>query len=104
MPQSNDDLPSLEALQQQIDSVKDRGKQDEPDEGPENAGIAMRVVTELAAGLVVGGILGYLIDRGLDTLPLFTILCFFIGAIAGFRNIYRSVTRDMEETNKTLKS
>lgn len=103
MPQSNNDLPSLDALQKKIDSVRNRGKQDTPDQGPENAGLAMRVISELAAGLAVGGVLGYLLDYGLDTLPLFSILCFFLGAAAGFRNIYRAINEETGETKNDAK-
>ena len=56
------------------------------------AGKAMRAATELAAALLVGGFLGYWLDKWLQTQPLFMILLFFAGFAAGFLNIYRAQT------------
>lgn len=51
---------------------------------------AMRMSIELLAGALVGLAIGYFLDRWLDSSPWLTILCFFIGCIAGFRNVRRS--------------
>lgn len=59
---------------------------------PSGAGNALRASTDLVAALVVGGFLGYWIDRWLDTKPFGMILFFFLGFGAGFLNIYRSQT------------
>ena len=59
-------------------------------------GVAMRVSVELVAGLVVGGAIGYFLDRWLGTLPWLTIVFFFIGAAAGIRNVMRAA----EEMNR----
>ena len=59
--------------------------------------VAMRAASELAAALIVGGVLGYWLDKWLDTKPLFMILLFFAGFVAGFMNIYRA------QTGKTFK-
>lgn len=56
------------------------------------AGRAMRAGVDLAAALLVGGFLGYWLDKWLNTKPLFMILLFFMGFAAGFLNIYRSQT------------
>jgi ATP synthase protein I len=56
------------------------------------AGRAMRAGIDLAAALLVGGFLGYWLDKWLNTKPLFMILLFFMGFAAGFLNIYRSQT------------
>ena len=56
------------------------------------AGRAMRAGIDLAAALLVGGFLGYWLDKWLNTKPLFMILLFFAGFAAGFLNIYRSQT------------
>ena len=54
--------------------------------------MALRAATDMVAALVVGGGLGYGIDKWLGTKPWFMIIMFFLGAIAGFVNIYRSQT------------
>ena len=57
-------------------------------------GLAFRVGIELAAGLVVGGGLGWLLDRWWGTGPAMLILFFFLGAVAGMFNVFRA-TRNM---------
>lgn len=50
---------------------------------------SMRLATELFAGIAVGGFLGYYLDEWLGSSPFGLIICFFLGAGAGFRNILR---------------
>lgn len=61
-----------------------------PRQDPTSTGRALRASTDLVAGVAVGGFLGYWIDRGLDTKPLFMIVMLFLGFAAGFLNIYRA--------------
>lgn len=56
----------------------------------------MRIGTELVAGLVVGGGIGYVLDRWLGTGPWLMIVFFFFGAAAGIRNVMRAA----EELNR----
>ena len=58
------------------------------------AGIALagRVATELVAGIAVGTFLGWLIDRWLETTPIFMLILFFLGAAGGLMNIWRLLT------------
>ncbi|MBX6323069.1 MAG: AtpZ/AtpI family protein [Rhodospirillaceae bacterium] len=53
-------------------------------------GLAFRVGVELAAGLVVGGGIGWLLDSWLHTMPAMTIVFFILGAAAGILNVYRT--------------
>jgi ATP synthase protein I len=52
--------------------------------------LGFRVVTELVAGIVVGGGLGYLLDKWLGTKPFLLILLLILGAAGGFWNIIRA--------------
>lgn len=54
------------------------------------AGLAMRMSVELVSALIVGGLLGYFIDRWLGTKPWAMLILFFLGFFAGFANIYRA--------------
>lgn len=52
-------------------------------------GMAFAVAAHMVAGLGVGGGIGYLLDRWLDTSPWMLVLFFFLGAAAGILNTYR---------------
>ncbi len=56
------------------------------------AAILGRVATELVAGVVVGAFIGWALDKWLDTSPLFILVMFFLGAIAGMLNVWRVFT------------
>ena len=53
-------------------------------------GFAFRLATELVAGFVVGGLIGWLLDRWFGTLPLFLLVFFGLGAAAGITNVVRT--------------
>ena len=53
-------------------------------------GIAFRLVTELLAAVIVGGAIGWGLDRVLGTGPLLLIVMFLVGVAAGFFNVVRS--------------
>ncbi len=50
---------------------------------------ASRASTELLSGVVVGGGLGYLLDKWFHTLPVFFILLLILGVAAATLNIYK---------------
>lgn len=56
-------------------------------------GWVLRLSVELAAGLVVGGVIGWLLDRWWGTSPLMLIVFFLLGATAGIYNVFRSALR-----------
>lgn len=51
----------------------------------------MRIGTEFVAAIVIGGILGYLIDLGLKTSPWGLLTMFMLGFAAGILNVTRAV-------------
>ena len=79
----------LDKLQAQREE-KDRPGQSALPEGM--AAIMGRVATELVAGVVVGAFIGWALDRWLGTSPLFMLVMFFMGAIAGMLNVWRVFT------------
>ena len=56
-------------------------------------GKALKISTELVAAVVVGSIIGFLLDGWFDTKPLLTICFFFMGVAAGILNEFRSAKK-----------
>ena len=52
-------------------------------------GSAFRLGTELVAAVVVGTIIGFILDNWFGTKPWFIIIFFFLGVIAGILNVIR---------------
>ena len=59
-------------------------------------GSAFRLGTELVAAVVVGTIIGFILDNWFDTKPWFIITFFFIGVTAGILNVIK-VANSMQE-------
>ena len=56
-------------------------------------GKALKISTELVAAVVVGSILGFILDSRFGTKPLLTICFFFMGVAAGILNVIRSAKK-----------
>jgi len=54
---------------------------------------------EMGLSVAVGAILGYYLDKWLHTDPWLLIVFLILGAIAGFRSLYRALKR-LERENK----
>lgn len=63
-------------------------------------GVVTRLVAELVSGLVVGGGIGWLLDRWLGTKPWLLVVFFILGAGAGMVNIVRAA-KQMNEPPDT---
>ncbi|MDA0870485.1 MAG: AtpZ/AtpI family protein [Proteobacteria bacterium] len=53
-------------------------------------GIAMRLSSELVAAVFVASVIGYYLDKWLETKPFLLIVFFFLGAITGILNVVRT--------------
>ena len=51
--------------------------------------LGMRVLTEFVAGVIAGGVIGWLLDHWLSTKPVFLLIFGALGTVAGFLNVYR---------------
>jgi len=56
-------------------------------------GKALKISTELVAAVVVGSIIGFILDGWFDTKPLLTLCFFFMGVAAGILNVFRSAKK-----------
>ena len=54
--------------------------------------MAVRAASEFAAAIVVGGLIGWQLDRWLGTKPAFLIAFFLLGAVAGVWNVIRATS------------
>lgn len=48
-----------------------------------------RILAELIGAPLGGGLIGWVLDRWLDTSPIFLLVLVFLGFAVAFRNIYR---------------
>ena len=56
-------------------------------------GNAFKLGTELVAAVVVGTIIGFILDSWFGTKPWLIIIFFFLGAAAGMLNVIRTANR-----------
>ncbi|MGL4441915.1 MAG: AtpZ/AtpI family protein [Bosea sp. (in: a-proteobacteria)] len=57
----------------------------------------MKMVSEFVAGIVAGGVLGWLLDRFFGIQPIGLLIGLMFGFAAGLRNLYRATTRSSSE-------
>ena len=57
---------------------------------PSSIGTAFKLSTELVSAVVVGTIIGFILDKTFGTKPWLILIFFFIGVIAGITNVIRS--------------
>ena len=55
-----------------------------------NIGTAFKLSTEMVAAVVVGTIIGFILDNWFGTKPWLILIFFFVGVIAGILNVIRS--------------
>ena len=56
-------------------------------------GKALKISTELVAAVVVGSIIGFILDSWFDTKPWLIIVFFVIGITAGIMNVVKSAKK-----------
>ncbi len=84
--------PSLDAFAERLDAVRGEREPDEERHGSGAAwGRALRASSDLLAGLFVGILIGFLLDKWLGTSPWLLLAGIGIGFAAGLRNLARSM-------------
>ena len=56
-------------------------------------GNAFKLGTELVAAVIVGTIIGFILDNWFGTKPILIIIFFLFGAAAGISNVFRAAKR-----------
>ena len=55
-----------------------------------NIGTAFKMSTELVSAVVVGTIIGFILDNWFGTKPWLILIFFFVGVVAGIMNVIKS--------------
>jgi ATP synthase protein I len=91
----------LDRLGGELNQVKGRkpGESAPVDDGTRGRamGFAMRMTTELVAGVFVGGFIGYFLDKWLGTAPFLLIVFLLFGVAAALFNSVRAAQRMQKE-------
>ena len=56
-------------------------------------GQAFKMSTELVSAVVVGTIIGFILDKTFGTKPWLILIFFFVGVIAGIVNVFKSAKK-----------
>ena len=62
-------------------------------ESSSNMGTAFKMSTELVSAVVVGTIIGFILDNWFGTKPWLILIFFFVGVIAGITNVIKSAKK-----------
>ena len=78
-------------IKNRIEKVKSELKTEEKnDKTVSPLGVAMKMGAEFVAAVFVASFIGCYIDKWLETTPIFIIIFFIIGSVAGIFNVVRS--------------
>jgi len=83
----------LDKLGQQLAEAKGKraaAPQSEPEARAAALGKALRLATELVAGVVVGGFIGWALDRLFGSAPFLMVVFLILGSAAGILNVVRT--------------
>ena len=95
-------MKNLKEISTRLEIAKKKIKKNEIKNKGSNAaslGKALKISTELVAAVVVGTILGFILDNWFDTRPWLTISFFFMGVAAGILNVIKSA-KNMQKNFK----
>ena len=81
-------------IKAKLQELERQSNEKPPKVGQNKKNLAIIIITELFAGILVGAILGYYTDKYVKTLPIFLSLFSILGFFAALLNIYRSVGKD----------
>jgi len=85
-----------ESFKTRLEIAKNKVYKEKNDKPASNLGIAFKLSTELVATVVVGTIIGFILDNWFGTKPWLILIFFFVGVIAGIMNVIKSA-KDMQK-------
>jgi ATP synthase protein I len=101
------DRRRVEDLQARLRAAREKEALRNPAKGPESGmshrqtGVAYRVLVDMIAGLLVGGFIGYWLDRWLSWTPYSLIVGLIVGFAAGVNNAWRAIRVYSEEAGRS---
>lgn len=87
-PRLKDIQDKLSAIRAEEQAEKKQHSEGVNDKQDMNTGL--RAGAELVTSIIAGGLIGYGLDRWLDTKPIFLIAMLILGVITGFVNVWRT--------------
>ena len=82
-----------EKLKDRLKNARKKLKVEKENVQTSNIGQAFKLSTELVAAVLVGTIIGFILDNWFDTKPWLIIIFFFVGVVAGILNVIRSAKK-----------
>ena len=82
-----------ERLKDRLKNARNKLKVEKENPQTSNIGQAFKLSTELVAAVLVGTIIGFILDNWFDTKPWLIIIFFFVGVVAGILNVIRSAKK-----------
>ena len=82
-----------ERLKDRLKNARKKLKVEKENPQTSNIGQAFKLSTELVAAVLVGTIIGFILDNWFDTKPWLIITFFFVGVVAGILNVIRSAKK-----------
>jgi len=93
-------------LGKQLDEARSKQAENEPEDSAVRArGMAygLRMASELVGAVLVGGVIGYVLDQWLGTSPWLFLVFFLLGFAAGVLNVIRGFTRLQAEIKEATR-
>ena len=82
-----------EQLKDRLKNARKKLKVEKENPQTSNIGQAFKLSTELVAAVLVGTIIGFILDNWFDTKPWLIIIFFFVGVVAGILNVISSAKK-----------
>ena len=97
-----DRLSKLDAKLDDVQQRRQTAAEAHEDKVMRSRGMAMglRMSSELVAAIVVGGVIGWALDKWFETSPLLFLVFFMLGLAAGMLNVMRAFNRMQAEIAK----
>ncbi len=94
-------MKDLEDIKTRLKIAKSKLKEKDTSNNNKRKGVflgnAFKLGSELVAAVVVGTIIGFILDNWFDTKPILIIIFFLFGAAAGIKNVFRAAKRMQDQ-------